>query len=131
MSFYKKTILKLLQPMQKGYLKITLLDGGIIELGNIENELKADVQIRDDAFYKHAFLYGDIGFAEAYMLEEWTTTDLTKLISWFLLNIENSPTISGSAVQSFALNAFQFLNKLFHSKRKNSIYNLIIDGDSW
>lgn len=108
--------------MQKGYLKITLLNGGVIELGNIKNELKADVQIRDDAFYKRAFLYGDIGFAEAYMLEEWTTTDLTKLISWFLLNIENSPTISGSAVQSFALNALQFLNKVFHSKRKNSIY---------
>src|SRR5205085_2435878 len=115
----KKTILKFLKPMQKGYLKITLPDDSVIELGNIGNSLRADVHIHEEHFFKRAFFYGDIGFAEAFMEEEWTTTDLTKLISWFLLNIENSPTLSGSAATSIALNAFQFVNKLFHSKRKN------------
>ncbi|MFI5170906.1 MAG: class I SAM-dependent methyltransferase [Chitinophagales bacterium] len=128
MSFYKKTILKFLQPMQKGYLKIILPDNTVLELGK-PNEQKtqgeigfeADVHIHNEAFFKRAFFYGDIGFAEAYMEQEWTTSDLTKLISWFLLNIENSPTLSGSKVQSMALNAFQFVNKVFHRKRNNSM----------
>ncbi|MBC8045534.1 MAG: class I SAM-dependent methyltransferase [Fimbriimonadaceae bacterium] len=120
MSFYKHTILKFLKPMQKGYLKITLADGSIMELGNILNELHADVQVHDDHFFRRAFLFGDIGFAEAYMAGEWGTSDLTKLLSWFLLNVENSPTLSGSRVQSLALNAFQFVNKLLHRNRKNS-----------
>lgn len=120
-DFYKSTILRLLQPMQKGYLHITLSDGTIMELGDRNATLKADVTVNDDHFYKRAFLYGDIGFAEAYMAGEWTTKNLTQLLSWFLLNIENSPTLSGSAVRSFLLNALQFTNKLFHNKRKNSV----------
>ena len=92
-----------------------------MELGSKEHELHADVAVKDFKFYKRAFLFGDIGFAEAYMAEEWTTTDLTKLLSWFLLNIENSPTISGSAVKSLALNVLQVANKIYHRKRKNSL----------
>jgi len=107
--------------MQKGYLHITLPGGEVMELGDKGHELHADVTVHDDHFFKRAFLYGDIGFAEAYMASEWSSGDLTKLLSWFLLNIENSPTLSGSRVRALALNAFQFVNKLFHNKRKNSL----------
>lgn len=120
MTFYKSTILKFMRPMQKGHLHITLPDGAIMELGDKENELQADVTVHDENFFRRAFLYGDIGFAEAYMAGEWSTNDLTKLLSWFLLNIENSPTLSGSRARAIALNTFQFLNKLFHSRRRNS-----------
>lgn len=109
-----------MRPMQKGHLHITLPDGAIMELGDKENELQADVTVHNENFFKRAFLYGDIGFAEAYMAGEWSTNDLTKLLSWFLLNIENSPTLSGSRARAIALNTFQFLNKLFHSRRRNS-----------
>lgn len=121
MSFYKQTILKFLQPMQKGYLKIQFADGAVIELGDVKNELHADVQIHNDAFFRRAFYYGDIGFAEAYMAGEWSSSDLTKLLSWFLLNLENTPTLSGARVKTFLLNAFQLTNKLFHKKRRNSL----------
>lgn len=121
MSFYKSTILKFLQPMQKGYLQIRFADGAVMELGELKNDLHADVQIHNDAFFRRAFFYGDIGFAEAYMAGEWSTSDLTKLLSWFLLNIENAPTLSGTRAKVFLLNAFQFTNKLFHKKRKNSL----------
>ena len=80
MKLYKKTILKYLQPMQKGYLFITLADGSTMELGNKQNELHADVTVLDDNFFKRAFLFGDIGFAEAFMAGEWTTTNLTALL---------------------------------------------------
>lgn len=121
MNFYKRTILSSLTPMQKGFLHITLADGSKLVLGKEENEMHADVQIHDDHFFKRAFLYGDIGFAEAYMAGEWTTSDLTALLSWFLLNVENSPTLSGSRVKTLILNAFQFTNRLFHNRRKNSV----------
>lgn len=121
MTFYRSTILKLMRPMQKGYLHITLPDGTVMELGNKENELHADVTVHHEHFFKRAFLYGDIGFAEAYMAGEWSSNDLTRLLSWFLLNIENSPTLSGSRTRAILLNAFQFINKLFHTRRKNTV----------
>jgi cyclopropane-fatty-acyl-phospholipid synthase len=121
MKLYKNTILKNLQPMQKGYLFVSLSDGTIMELGSKQNELHADVTVHDDHFFKRAFLYGDIGFAEAYMAGEWSTTNLTALLSWFLLNVDNAPTLSGSTAKTLVLNAFQFANKVFHNKRKNSV----------
>lgn len=121
MKLYKKTILKYLQPMQKGYLFITLADGSTMELGNKQNELHADVTVLDDNFFKRAFLFGDIGFAEAFMAGEWTTTNLTALLSWFLLNVDNAPTLSGSTAKTIIVNGFQLANKIFHSKRKNSL----------
>ena len=42
MKFYKNIILKSLQPMQKGYLHITLADGSTMELGNKSNQHHAD-----------------------------------------------------------------------------------------
>jgi cyclopropane-fatty-acyl-phospholipid synthase len=121
MGFYQRTILKFLQPMQKGYLKITFPDNRILELGDIQNALHADVQVYDNAFFKRAFFYGDIGFAEAYIAGEWGTSNLTNLLSWFLLNIENTPTLSGTKAKTMLLNAFQFTNKFFHNSRKNSL----------
>ncbi len=122
MQLYKNAILKLLKQMQKGYLHVTLADGTGIELGDRNSEMKADVQVHDDAFFRRAFLFGDIGFAEGYMAGEWSTSDLTHLLSWFLLNIESTPTLSGSKVRSVALNIFQFINKQFHFRRRNSIH---------
>lgn len=120
-SFYQKAILRSLQPMQQGYLKVTMPDGSILEYGDAQHELHADVQVRSEAFFKRAFFYGDIGFAEAYMDGQWETSDLTNVLSWFLLNIDKAPTLSGSNVRSAALNVFQFFNKLFHMRRKNSV----------
>ncbi len=107
--------------MQKGYLFITLADGSTMELGNKQNELHADVTVLDDNFFKRAFLFGDIGFAEAFMAGEWTTSNLTALLSWFLLNVDNAPTLSGSTAKTIIVNGFQLANKIFHSKRKNSL----------
>ena len=81
--------------MQKGYLHITLADGSTMELGNKSNQHHADVHVHDDHFFKRAFLFGDIGFAEAFMAGEWTTSNLTALLSWFLLNVDTAPTLSG------------------------------------
>lgn len=110
-----------MKPMQKGFLTITLPGDEKVFYGNQQNEMHADVQIHNDAFFKRAFLFGDIGFAESYMAGEWSSTDLTKLVSWFLLNLEHTPTLSGSRTKTLIFNFMKFTNKIFHSKRKNSL----------
>lgn len=107
--------------MQNGYLEMRLPDGTLRTYGKSSAELHADVQIHTKTLFKRAVLFGDIGFAEAYMDGDWETSDLTRLLSWFLLNIQNAPTLSGSSAKSFVLNTLQLWNKVFHAKRKNSI----------
>jgi cyclopropane-fatty-acyl-phospholipid synthase len=122
MNFYRKAILQFLKPMQKGYLRITLPEGTVMEFGDPANGYHAEATISSDRFFRRAFLYGDIGFAEAYIAGEWSTGNLTDLLSWFLLNYEKSPTISGSRAKAGVLNLFQFINRLFHLRRKNSLH---------
>lgn len=120
-KFYQNILLKSLEPMQEGYLEMRMPDGSVRVYGNASAALHADVHICQETFFKRAVLFGDIGFAEAYMDGEWETTDLTRLLSWFLLNIDHAPTLSGSRARTLLLNALQLFNKVFHAKRKNSI----------
>ncbi|HNI54490.1 MAG TPA: cyclopropane-fatty-acyl-phospholipid synthase family protein [Chitinophagales bacterium] len=108
--------------MQKGYMQLMLPEGEVLTFGDVGHHLHADAHIKSNNFFKRAFLFGDIGFAESYMDGEWETSDLTKLLSWFLLNIDNAPTLSGSKMQSAALNIFRWYNKVFHSKNENSLH---------
>ena len=81
----------------------------------------AVIQVRREAFFTKCALYGDIGFAEAYMDGDWDTPDLGAVIAWFILNHEAAPTLSGSRrAQSLALNFLRFANRLGHRLRPNS-----------
>jgi cyclopropane-fatty-acyl-phospholipid synthase len=119
-GFYERTILKLLSAMEKGRCTITLPSGETLQLGNGEG-IEAHVRITTDEFFKRCVLYGDIGFGEAYMYGEWETDNITNVIRWFILNIENAPSVSGSEVKTFALNTLKFFNRIYHSKRANSL----------
>ena len=103
-------------------MQLMLPEGEVLTFGDVGHHLHADAHIKSNNFFKRAFLFGDIGFAESYMDGEWETSDLTKLLSWFLLNIDNAPTLSGSKMQSAALNIFRWYNKVFHSKNENSLH---------
>jgi cyclopropane-fatty-acyl-phospholipid synthase len=119
-GFYEKTILKLLSAMKKGRCIITLPTGELLQIGDGDG-VEAKVHITSDAFFKRCVLYGDIGFGEAYMYGEWETDSITHVIKWFILNIENAPSVSGSEVKTFALNTLKFFNRVYHSKRSNSL----------
>ena len=119
-SFYEKIILNLLSKMNLGTLNITMPTGEIVRLGN-GNEVIANVEVKSNAFFKRCVLFGDIGFGEAYVDGYWETDDITKVIKWFIVNIENAPTASGSNVQNFALNILKIFNKIYHFKRANSV----------
>ncbi|HEX8023781.1 cyclopropane-fatty-acyl-phospholipid synthase family protein [Mucilaginibacter sp.] len=107
--------------MDKGSLYLTLPDGEQITIGTGEGNISATIRINDEAFYKRLILFGDIGFGEAYVDGLWDTDNITNVIKWVLLNIENAPGLSGSKTQALSLNLLKFFNKLSHFKRANTV----------
>lgn len=120
-SFYQDVVLKALAQMSKGTLHLTLPDGESFTMGTGEGNISARINILDSAFYKQVILYGDIGFGEAYVDGLWDTDSITNVIKWALLNVENAPGVSGSKVRVLGLNLFKWLNKIYHSKRANTL----------
>jgi len=120
-SFYQDVVLKLMSKMDKGNLYLTLPSGEQLTLGTGEGSISASMVINDNEFYKRVILFGDIGFGEAYVDGLWDTDNITNVIKWILINIENAPSVSGSNTQTLALNLFKWFNKLYHFKRENTV----------
>lgn len=120
-GFYEKIILGLFEKMSMGNLHITLPSGEVIRQGNGDGGISAGIEIKDSSFFRRCVLYGDIGFGEAYVEGLWDTDNITNVIRWFLLNVDHAPTVSGSSVQSLALNLLKILNKIYHFRRANSV----------
>ncbi len=121
LGFYEKLLLRQLSEMTLGTLNITLPGGQSIRLGTGDGNISADIDIKSGDFFKRCVLYGDIGFGESYVDGEWETSDISTLIKWFLLNIDNAPSVSGSKRKNFALNLLRFINKWTHFKNQNSL----------
>lgn len=119
-SFYASIVLEMLAKMTKGRLSITFPSGETLILGHGEG-LSAAIEIRNENFFKRCVLFGDIGFGEAYVAGDWETDNISNVIKWFLLNIENSPGISGSKAKTLALNLLKFWNKISHLNRANDL----------
>ncbi len=107
--------------MDKGTLYLTLTDGEQITIGDGEGNITANIEVKNDEFYKRIILFGDIGFGEAYVDGLWDTDNITNVIKWVLLNIENAPSVSGSNIQTLSLNLLKLYNKLSHFKRANTV----------
>jgi cyclopropane-fatty-acyl-phospholipid synthase len=120
-SFYQNLVLRYLSKMDKGTLYLTLADGEELTMGTGEGNIKAAIQVNNDEFYKRIILFGDIGFGEAYVDGLWDTDNITNVIKWVLLNIDNAPGVSGSKTQTMGLNLLKWFNKLTHFKRANTI----------
>lgn len=120
-GFYENAVLNLISKMDKGSLSLTLPDGQQFHLGDGNSTVKATLIIKDDVFYKNLFLYGDIGFGEGFVNGIWDTDNITNVIKWVLLNIENAPSVSGSKTKMKLLNIFKWLNRIYHNSRANTI----------
>lgn len=120
-SFYEKIVIDLLSKMKSGTMNLTLPTGEVIKIGDGMKPIVANITVKDNYFFKRCVLYGDIGFGEAYMDGDWETDSIANVINWFLLNVENAPSTSGSQTQTFALNVLKIFNKAYHSKRANSL----------
>lgn len=120
-GFYQKQVMKLLENMNLGTLNVTFPDGSTTVLGNGDGKITANVKINDKYFFKRCVLYGDVGFGEAYVEGEWETDNITNVIKWFLLNVENAPGVSGSSVQTAIVNILKAFNTVRHLRRSNSV----------
>ena len=86
--------------MGRGRLRVDLPEGTSAEFGAGPEALplgvggSARIRVLREAFFRKCVLYGDIGFAEAYIDGDWTSPDLVAVVAWFILNVETAPTLS-------------------------------------
>jgi len=120
-SFYQGVVIDFLSKMDKGTMHLTLHDGQTLVIGDGKENLSANITVNSDEFYKRCILFGDIGFGEAYVDGLWDTDNITNVIKWVLLNIDNAPGLSGSKTKAAALNLLKLINKLSHFKRSNTL----------
>jgi cyclopropane-fatty-acyl-phospholipid synthase len=123
-SAFRAAVLGSFSRMGRGRLHIDLPDGGAAVFGAGEESLplgvagSARIRVRREAFFRKCVLAGDIGFAESYMDGDWSSPDLVAVISWFILNVGDAPTMSGSGrARGLALNLLRFTNRLGHLLR--------------
>jgi cyclopropane-fatty-acyl-phospholipid synthase len=126
-SAFRAPVLAAFSAMVRGRLQIDLPDGSSAEFGAGPEPLplgvagSARIRVKRDAFFRKCVLSGDIGFAESYIDGDWTSPDLVAVVAWFLLNLENAPTVSGSRRAGRpALNLLRLVNRLGHAMRPNS-----------
>lgn len=120
-GLYQQLVFSQLHKMNLGKLALTLPDGRTEFFGDGINPISASVTVTDVDFFKRLTLFGDIGFGEAYVDGLWETDNITHVINWVLLNVENAPGLSGSKSQAFALNILRLWNKITHSSRSNTL----------
>ena len=120
-SFYQRLILQSLAPMNRGCLRLELPGGVIQYFGRPGAEISAHVRVVNPDFFKRCVLFGDVGFGEAYVDGDWETDDLTCVITWFILNVEKAPAMSGSRAKKWFVNVLGWQNRIRHLLRPNSL----------
>ena len=121
-SLYQDIVLKFLSRMDRGRLVLELPGGDRMIIGDGKDPVTASIVVRDPAFFKRCILYGDIGFGESYVEGYWDTDDITRVIAWALLNVDNTPGVSGSRARSIVLNILRWWNKRGHRKHANTLH---------
>jgi cyclopropane-fatty-acyl-phospholipid synthase len=120
-GFYQRVIMQMLGQMKLGYLHLELPDGTKKTIGQPGAKISANVRILNPDFFKRCLLFGDVGFGEAFVDGDWDTDDIAKVISWFILNVENSPAMSGSRARKWLVNLLGWQNRIGHLLRPNSL----------
>ena len=118
---YQALVIKILSGMNKGRLVMHLPNGEKLLFGNSNESINAEIKINNFEFFKKCVLYGDIGFGEAYMDGDWDSENITDVISWMILNIENSPAISGSKKRFSPVSFLKIINKLSNKLNENTL----------
>jgi len=121
----RRAVLAILEPLRHGLLELRLPEGATMYFGDAQKKreggpVDATLYIREEAFFSRCLLYGDIGFAESYLDEEWTTGDLKALLCWLLRNRDCLPGLSGSSRFSWAMNLLRGANRIGHLLRRNT-----------
>ncbi|KAJ4408678.1 hypothetical protein N0V82_009632 [Gnomoniopsis sp. IMI 355080] len=81
-----------------GSLVVKTPDGATTTIGRKSPKTAVPViQVHNELFWLRVLLFGDMGFAQSYMLQEFSTTDLTAIFEFFIQNGKslNKSTTSG------------------------------------
>ena len=105
-----------------GTLEVIYKDGTIKFYGEKNLEEKITLEIKENRFFIRIMLYGDIGFSESYIDEDFETSNLTKLIELALLNAKYLGTTSENEKNKL-INLMPVFNRIKHCLRKNSKTN--------
>lgn len=123
---FRSVFIKALSKMQKGSVRVIDPFCGNYFLGNTESPQNPEfhsgmIRVNSKDFYRKAVLFGDIGFSEGYLDGDWDTDNIIHVLNWFLLNVETNPSVSGTKKFRPHIRFFNFLNRLYHLKRDNTV----------
>ncbi|MCW5823120.1 MAG: class I SAM-dependent methyltransferase [Cyanobacteria bacterium TGS_CYA1] len=121
MKIFRDIVLQSLTAMPQGKLSLTLPDGSSLNNRSMSNGIDANIGIRSNAFFDRCIKYGAIGFAESYIAGEWSTSNLTEVIEWFIANADESTVLEGSRNKNSFLNLLHIINKYAHWLRPNTV----------
>ena len=119
-ALYKKIIFEILSKMKKGQLNVTFPNGETETFGGNDKTITANIKINNTRFFKRIVMFGDVGFGESYVDGDWDTDNITNVISWMILNVENNPAVSGSGRKFSPISLLKIINRAYHRFNINS-----------
>lgn len=117
---YAPILFSVLSGMHRGRLRLVLPDGLEKIIGGLGDEPRAEIRVKDAAFFRACVLGGPVGFGEAYMDGFWETDDLVGVIAWFIRNADESTVLEGSGRTDLRIGLMNFAHKMAHQLRPNS-----------
>lgn len=119
---FQKIIFDAFDCLVQGSLTVELPDGSRRIFGGLNKEFQVCLRVLRPEFFRRAVLFGPIGFAESYILGEWDTPDLVKLLRFFILNSEQLSAMQHPERRGTGwFNLLHLYNRMLHQKRPNSI----------
>ena len=110
-----KIVFNTLKNIEFGYLEVINHNGKLLKFGNSNDQLKANLIIKNPNFTFNLIKGGSVGFAESYMRNEFETKNLSDLIEVTARNIKQIHKFSGL----FDLPLINFFKSIFIKNTKN------------
>lgn len=121
-GFAERMVIRLLEKMPCGGLRMEHADGRVRHFGQPGAPVTARVALRNDAeFFKRCAFYGNIGMGEAYTDGLWDTDDIAAVISWFIANVNSLQGADTSSADLPGVNLLKIVNWFRHLRRENTV----------
>jgi len=119
---FRRLVLNSFSKLKHGSLTVVLPDSTRLIYGGLYKGLQAEIKILNEGFFRRCVLFGAIGFSESYMAGEWETSDLTRVIAWFILNADSAAALeTGNSRGTGVFNILNIINRRIHKRRPNSL----------
>ena len=119
-----RAVFQLLKRLKHGSLDVRLPDGSSARFGSsVEGEPRAAIRLRNWNACSAALKSGDIGFAESFIAGDWSTPDLTALLTLFIANRDDvEAVIYGTWWGSLLYRAKHLFNRNSRRGSKKNIH---------